>query len=82
MTRKSTPLSPEVSNIASTIENNMTLKKTLGDHPWVGGTILGMEEDHLWQLSPGVSFVSKVQIPNSKNVVHLLLVGDHPWGGE
>ena len=81
MTRKSTPLSPEVSNIASTIENNMTLKKH-----WVtilgGGTILGMEEDHLWQLSPGVSFVSKVQIPNSKNVVHLLLVGDHPWGGE
>ena len=56
-------------------------KKTLGDHPWVGGTILGMEEDHLWQLSPGVSFVSKVQMPNSKNVLHFLLVGDHPLGG-
>ena len=27
MTRKSTPLSPEVSNIASTIENIMLLKK-------------------------------------------------------
>ena len=79
MTRKSTPLSPEVSNIASTIENIMPLKKhwvtILG---WVG-TILGMVENHLCQLSPGVSFVSKVSVTNSESVLYLLLVGDHPW---
>ena len=79
--KKSTPLSPEVSNIASTIENNMTLKKH-----WVtilgwGGTILGMAEYHPCKFLPGVSFVSNVQMPNSKNVVHFPLVGDHPWGG-
>ena len=81
MTRKSTLLSPEVSNIASTIENIMPLKKHwVTILRWVG-TILGMVEDHLWQLSPGVSFVSKVQMPNSKNIVLFLLVGDYPWDG-
>ena len=36
---------------------------------------------HPWQLSPGVSFASIVQVPNSKSVGHLLLVVDHPWVG-
>ena len=44
-------------------------------------TLLGMVGEHPWQLSPGVSFVSNVQMPNSKLVVHFLLVGDHPWVG-
>ena len=41
-------------------------------------TLLGMVGDHPWQFSPGVSFVSDVLSPNSKSVVHFLLVGDHP----
>ena len=61
----------------------------MGDHPWVfGAAILRMVGDHPWQLSPGVSFVSNVKVPNSKFVIHLLiwvtilrLVGDHPWVG-
>ena len=40
-----------------------------------------MVGDHPWQLSPGLSFVSKVSVPNSKSVVYFLLVGDHPWVG-
>ena len=44
-------------------------------------TILGMVVDHPWQLSPGVSFVSKVYVPNFDFVVYFLLVGDHPWVG-
>ena len=59
----------------------MTILWLVGDHPWVGGTILGMAEYHLCKFLPGVSFVSNVQMPNSKNVVHFPLVGDHPWGG-
>ena len=46
---------------------------------WV--TILGMVGDHPWQLSPGISFVSSVKVPNSKFVVYVLMVGDHPWVG-
>ena len=48
---------------------------------WV--TILGMVEDHPRQILPCVSFVSKVQMPNSKNVVVTILgvVGDRPWVG-
>ena len=37
-----------------------------------------MVVDHPWMLLPGVSFVSKVQVPNSKSVVHFLQEGDHP----
>ena len=59
----------------------MTILRLVGDHPWVGGAILGMVEDHPWQFLPGVSFVSKVQMPNSKNVVYFLLVGDLPLIG-
>ena len=44
-------------------------------------TILGMVGDYPWQLSPSVSFVSNVLVPNSKALLHLLLVGDHPWVG-
>ena len=39
---------------------------------WV--VILGKVDDHPKQLLPGVSFVSKVYAPNSKPVVHFLLV--------
>ena len=45
----------------------------VGDHPF-----LGLVGDHLWQLSPGVSFESKVLVPNYKSVVHFFLVGEHP----
>ena len=40
-----------------------------------------MVGDHSWQLSPGVSFVRKVLVPNFKSLVYFLLVGDHPWVG-
>ena len=40
-------------------------------------TLQGMVGDHPWQFSPGVYFVNKVLLPNSKSVVHLFLVGDH-----
>ena len=30
----------------------------VGDHPWVGVTILGMVDDHPWNLSSGFNFVS------------------------
>ena len=40
-----------------------------------------MVGDHPWQLSPDVSFVSKVLVPINKFVVHLFLVVDHPWDG-
>ena len=40
-----------------------------------------MVDDHPWQLSPLVSFVSKVLVPNYKSVVHLFLMGDHPRFG-
>ena len=43
---------------------------------WV--TILGMVDDHSWQLSPGPYLLSKVYVPNSKSVAYLFLVGDHP----
>ena len=39
----------------------------MGDHP----TMVG---DHPWLLSPGVSFVSSVYVPNTKSVAHFLLV--------
>ena len=45
----------------------------------MGVNIQGMVSDHPWQVSPGVSFVSNVKVPNTKSVVHFLLVGDHPW---
>ena len=41
--------------------------------------ILVIVGNHPWQLSPGVSFVSKVYVPNFESVVYFLLVGDHPW---
>ena len=41
-------------------------------------TILGLVGDRPWQFSPGLIFVSKVQVQNFKSVVHLRLVGDHP----
>ena len=37
-----------------------------------------MVGDHSWQLSPGVSFASKVLVPNYKFIVHFFPVGDHP----
>ena len=63
----------------------MTILGLVADHPWVGGlpslgwcaTILRIVGDHPLQLSPGVSFASKVLVPNYKSVVHCILVGDH-----
>ena len=46
---------------------------------WV--TLLGMVGDHPWQLSPGISFVSSVKVPNSESVVYVLLVGDQSRNG-
>ena len=40
-----------------------------------------MVDDHPWQLSPGVSFVIKVLVPDYKSVVHFPMVGDQPWVG-
>ena len=40
-----------------------------------------MVGDHPWQLSPGVSFASKVLVPDYESVVHFFLVGDHPRDG-
>ena len=37
-------------------------------------TILGTVSDHPLQLSPGLSFVSSVKVPNSRSIVHFLLV--------
>ena len=71
----------------------MSILWKLGDHILDGGypslgwqmTIHGMVADHPWQLSPGVSFVSNVYVPNFMSVVHfllwvtiLMLGGDHP----
>ena len=53
----------------------MTILGSVGDHRWLGG---GHLMDHPWQLLPGVSFVSKVYVPNFESVVYFLLVGDHP----
>ena len=56
---------------------------------WWVGDILGMIGDPPWQLSPGVSFVSKVKVPIPckyytyfQCVTILRLVGDHPWDGD
>ena len=40
-----------------------------------------MVGDHPWQLSPGISFVSSVKVPNSESVVYVLLVDEHPLVG-
>ena len=45
-------------------------------------TILGMVGDYPWQLSPSVSFVSNVKVPDSMSVVYVLLVGEYPRVGE
>ena len=58
----------------------MTILGVVGDRPWVWRvTLRGMVGDHPWKLSPGVSFQSKMYVPNSMSVVHFLLVGDYPW---
>ena len=57
---------------------------------WVTILVLGMVGDHLgegmvahhpWQLLPGFQFCDEVCVPNSKSVVHCLLVGAscHLW---
>ena len=37
-------------------------------------TILGTVSDHPLQLSPGLSFVSSVKVPNSRSIVYFFLV--------
>ena len=61
----------------------MTILRLVGDHPLVGGgpSYVSMVGVHPWQLSPSVNFLTKVLVPNSKSVGHLLLVVDHPWVG-
>ena len=40
-----------------------------------------MVGDHPWHLSPGASFEYQVKVPNSKSVVHFLLVDFGDFGG-
>ena len=35
---------------------------------------MGIVADHPWKLSPGLNFVDEVEVPNSKSVVHFILV--------
>ena len=71
----------DIKGLYRTIQYYRGLYITIHDYTGLYRTIqdyTGMVDDHPWQLSPGVSFVSKVLVPNYKSVLHLFLVGDHP----
>ena len=57
----------------------VTILGLLVDLLGLAGDPQGMVGRHLWQLSPGISFVSKV--PNSLSIVHFHQVGGHPKVG-